>query len=118
MSPAHVLEVCGILASKAIPGAVKSPARWWRTALLATCQGPGSSRTMDRHLARLLLAAVSHARHGVARRLVAARTRAGLTRAQLARAVGRPLSFVARAERGQARVDVEYLQRVRALGRG
>jgi DNA-binding transcriptional regulator YiaG len=107
MTYVHVAEVAAVLNS-AVPRSYKIAPRRFRDALLAP---------RPRDLDRLLLRAVLAGRRAAAEDVRAARRRTGLSRRELASATGRTVSYVARAERAQARVDPAFVESIRALRR-
>jgi len=109
MHAAHVLEVAAILHAPDAPRGAKRPVETFARELASSC--PRESALVD----RLLLAAVAHGRRTVARDVAKARS-AGLSRAELARLTGRTVDYVARAERHDAAVSLDFWRRLRETG--
>jgi ribosome-binding protein aMBF1 (putative translation factor) len=120
MSPSHVIEVSAAMHAPRAPRGFRARGHAFGRELLRQCDaqvrdGEKLSPADERRLDDLLASAVTFLRDAVARELGLARRRAGLSRVEVARRSGRTPSYVARAERGQAAFDVEFMTSVRAL---
>jgi ribosome-binding protein aMBF1 (putative translation factor) len=114
MSYAQVCEIAAALHAPKAPRGAKAAARALGDELCRPRSRPRAA-TWNHRLDRLLAVAVRLLRDAMARDLRAARRCVGASRKDMAARIGRTISYVARAERGEAAFDLAMWLRVRSL---